>query len=168
MMLVSMPPTTAKVANVVKGINGPYDFIVLMYGAHKNHARAQTDAENCRVFCRSVSTSSDVHVVNMDNDDDVAILMARHGNISRATICVKYTGGRRSGDKLRPDRKKLLIVPRLHNIIREKNVTWERWSTATYNRWVSSTLGMRSFQMRSIRCQSTTIVASCIESDTSQ
>lgn len=62
-----------------------------MYGAQRNQALAHTDAENCNVFWRSVSTSSDVHVVKIDSDDEVAILMAIHGSISNATIWVKYT-----------------------------------------------------------------------------
>lgn len=91
MTLISKPPTTDNVANIESGINGPYDFVVLMYGAHKNHALAHTDAENCKVFWRSASTNSGVHVVKMDNDDDVATLIAMHGSISNATIWVKYT-----------------------------------------------------------------------------
>ncbi len=98
MTQVNIPPTTDNVANIVSGINGPYDFVVLMYGAHTNHARAHTDAENIRVFWRSVSTNSDVQVVKIDSDDEVAILMAIHGNISNATIWVKYTEVRKSGD----------------------------------------------------------------------
>lgn len=88
---MSSPPTTDNVANIVSGINGPYDFVVLIYGAHTNHALAHTDAENSKVFWRSTSTNSDEHVVKIDNDEDVAILMAIHGSISSATIWVKNT-----------------------------------------------------------------------------
>lgn len=95
MTLVSKPPTTDNVANIVSGINGPYDFVVLIYGAHRNQALAHTLAENCKVFWRSGSTNSDVHVVKIDNDDDVAILMAMHGNISKATIWAKNTAYKR-------------------------------------------------------------------------
>lgn len=127
MILVNKPPTTDNVANIVNGINGPYDFVVLMYGAHKNHALAHTDAENCNVFCRSVSTSSDVQVVRIDKDDDVAIFMAIHGNISSATIWVKYTD--ENG-----------------NEIKRKTFT-SNSCFDSYNRLVSSKLNKRTIQL---------------------
>lgn len=86
-----MPPTTDNVANIDSGTKVPNALAEFMKGAHKNQALAHTFAEKTNVFWRSAQTNSEVHVVKMDNDDDVAILIAIHGNISNATIWVKYT-----------------------------------------------------------------------------
>lgn len=86
-----MPPMMANVANIVKGILVPYSFVAPINGAHRNHARAHTDAENKRVFFLAPSTKSAVHVVKMHNDEEVAIFIATHGIISSATMWYSFT-----------------------------------------------------------------------------
>lgn len=86
-----MPPITANVAKTVNGILVPYTFVTPINGAQRNQARAQTAAENIRVFFLAPSTKSAEHDVRMHNDDDVAILMATHGIISNATMWYNFT-----------------------------------------------------------------------------
>lgn len=86
-----MPPMMANVAKIVNGILVPYDFVTPINGAHRNHARAHTAAENISVFFLAPSTKSAVQVVRMQSDEEVAIFIATHGIISSATMWYSFT-----------------------------------------------------------------------------
>lgn len=89
--VLRIPPTMAREANDVCGINWPKTTVAPIKGAPNSQKRAQQMVEKARIFFFSLLTNSTVQVVSMPKVQEMAILEIIAVNINKATRASKAT-----------------------------------------------------------------------------